>query len=80
MLSLLDQIVSFFVLLEVLKIMRWTGFLFFVTLQREIPLLETHPLNSRETYTVLPPPPPLAEVHESWRRIKIVAILKKEIL
>ena len=51
--------------------MRWTGFLFFVTLQREIPFGEAIPfeyvsVNSRETNTDIVNT--LAEVHESWPR------------
>ena len=45
--------------------MRWTGFLFFVTLQREIPFGEGRE-TSRETYTDIVNT--LAEVHESWRK------------
>ena len=51
--------------------MRWAGFLFFVTLQREIPFGEAIPfeyvsVNSRETNTDIVNT--LAEVHESWPR------------
>ena len=46
--------------------MRWTGFLFFVTLQREIPFGKARSVNSRETYADIVNA--LAEIHESWRR------------
>ena len=46
--------------------MRWTGFLFFVTLQREIPFGKARSVNSRETYADIVNA--LSEIHESWRR------------
>ena len=46
--------------------MRWTNFLFFVTLQREIPFGNARSVNSRETFTDILKA--LAEIKEFLRR------------